>query len=215
MKEDKEIIKRNLITLSEKCQSDNLFKGSFKNFIPENKKELKNFIWVIVISFVPSILTAFNKDTVLILLSTTEIILNIIIALFGIIFTGYALLQSLMGDGVFKRLISSTISKKKTSISIFQETIEKFSFLMFQYIGAIMINIILILILNAISSEYTICANILVSNIVASIFISIYYAIMINVIFKVKNFVKNTVRLFNIFGLEKGIELLNDTNDDD
>ena len=67
------------------------------------KKNYKNSIIIAVVCLIPSFLMGISYDTYSLFLGSIDIINNSITAVFGIIFTGYALFQAFINDELLIR----------------------------------------------------------------------------------------------------------------
>ena len=70
---------------------------SFSIFKP-SKDKIWKIIVVVLISIIPAMVISFQENTVLYFSGALDTVLNLMLAMFGIIFTGYAIPLILLGD---------------------------------------------------------------------------------------------------------------------
>lgn len=176
----------------------NIFKPTHKNW--------KKYLCIIAICLVPAFLTSTSPDTVTIFSESLDAIFNVTLALFGIIFTGYAFFQALVNDELLLDMLEEDNIEK--SESKLQETNEFFVESMMRYVLAILLLLLLKLTILAIPKDWILVKNIFWSNVIAGIFIEIYYVFNVFILWETKSFIFNVFQLFNAHAIARVIEIL-------
>lgn len=193
--------------------SNKLLISAIKLLIPEKKQKIR-CIFTIIFSVVPSVLIALSNDTIIILLTCVQSINDVILALFGIIFTGYALFQALIGKEMLIRMLENTVIKKDGSkISKLQESNELFASTMMLNLICIIVNVMLILILSSVSPEAILFDKLWINNLTAGLGIFLYFYIIFSVLIEMKSFIFNIVELFSFHAGTKMMEIIQEDNE--
>ncbi|MEF2247315.1 hypothetical protein [Paenibacillus sp. IITD108] len=191
-----------------------LFKEAIIEILPEKDQWASSIIFG-VISAVPAGIIGVSKDTVELFYKAVSNLNSIILALFAIVFTGYALFQALVNNDLLRRLIIADAKKSgkrskedKTRKSKLQESNEYFIKLMMLIISAIVINALLLLVIGSLPKDFYLPLNNTFNNTMAAILIWIYFLYMFRILWEMKSFVYNMFQLFNAHAGSKAIELL-------
>lgn len=181
-----------------------LVKGGF---ISKSNSIISIAITVVLLPIIIKI--GFSHDTVIRFTNMVEMSKDLIINLFGIMFTGYALFQAFTNGELIEKLLINTGDKK----SLFEEYNLFFLKTCIIYLIIIGVNFILLIILNNISEEFiiTILTN-NTNNMIATILIALYFVAIIYSLLEIKSLLYNIYQAFNINALNEGIKALN--NDD-
>lgn len=143
--------------------------------------------------------------------NTVSIFLNVSLTLFGIVFTGYAIFQTLLSNKLTLSLFEdNSLGKDNTPKSKLQETNENFVCLMMLFIFGIILNIVLNIIIPVIPSDFGLFNNMVTNLITAIILIDILLYIMGIMIWRMVSFIGNIFNLFNAYAVSKLIEALNE-----
>ena len=165
-----------------------------------SKKNWKQQLCLYSISLLVSVIVGISPRTVNVVVDSTQLVLDVILALFGIVFTGYALFQALINDELLIRLLCDTSKDaKKEEKSKLQETNETFVKCMLLNILAIMVSLLLRIIISCVPDDFLVFKELMYNNITAAFLISIYYYFVITIIWEVKSFVFNIFQLFNAY----------------
>lgn len=203
-----------LLKLLKNQSSTRLIVNSLKIFKP-TKRTLKRQLILYVISVFVSIFVGASYDTKSIMVDTVQTILDIILALFGIIFTGYAFFQALINDELLIRLMKNTSKdgddEEKSKL---QETNEEFIHCMMLNILIILLSFLLKIVVNSIPDDFVIFDKLIYNNICATVLISIYIYIVISVVWEVKSFIFNLFQLFNVYAGTRVLEIYDKNSDD-
>ncbi len=200
----------NIEKLLQSKSSEKLLIKSLKG-LRVDKKDRKSRVILIVICIMIAVLIGFCNDTVIILQDSIDVILNVLLALGGMIFTGYALLQAFMNKQLLLHLLSDTKKEKNgEEKSRLQDVNENFVYLMLLYVVIIIESLILKIILLCIPSEFLLYENIVISNIIASILMFFYFLPISLILLRTISFVSSIFNLFNAYAVAQIIEILDE-----
>ncbi len=171
---------------------------------------------IILLCTIISVMLGISPNTVPLFKNGISIFLNVSLTLFGIVFTGYAIFQTLLGNRLIIHLFEDfTLTKKNITKSKLQETNENFACLMMLFIFGIIINTILSIIMPVIPSNYCLFNSIRLCNVVAIIFIDIFLYIMGVMVWRMVSFIANIFNLLNAYAVSKLLEALEEESDTD
>lgn len=193
--------------------SNDILRSAIKVLIPKRKQK-KVYIIVFVLSIIPSYMISVSQDTVPIFRNCVQIVNDVCLALFGIIFTGYALFQALIGKEMLIRMIQSTVIKDKEEISKLQETNENFAETMMLEFLCIVISLLLLLILNSLPDDYCMFQKLYLNNIIAGLGMYIYFYLFFIVLLEIKSFIFNIVQLFNFHAGTRIMEIMKENRNE-
>lgn len=187
--------------------SNKLLARSMKQLIPKKNERFK-YVLALVVSILLAYMIAISEDTIPIFRDCVQILTDVAIALFGIVFTGYALFQALIGKEMLIRMLQSTVIKDKEEKSKLQETNEIFAEIMMLEFVCIIIGVILLLLLNCLPEKYIVFRNMILNNSFAGIGIYIYLYLSFITLVEMKSFIFNIVELFNFHAGTRVMEML-------
>lgn len=195
--------------LLENQSSGKIMASSFRVFKMKKKNRNKQIILYIV-ALIPSILIGTSMQTVGILVDSLQTVLEVMLALFGVVFTGYAFFQALINRELLIRMIQNTVcdesdGKEKSKL---QETNESFVECMMLNLFLIILTLFLKIVASCIPEDYLLFRVLAYNNIVAVILVSVYFYIVFTVIWEVKSFIFNVFQLFNAYAGTRILELL-------
>lgn len=204
-----------LLKLLKQQSSKKLISNSLEIFKP-TKKNIKRQLGLYAVAVFVSVFVGLSYNTKTIMVDTVQTVLDIILALFGIIFTGYALFQALINDELLIRLINN-VSKDAhgEDRSKLQETNEEFVHCMMLNILIILLSFLLKVVINSIPDDFLMFEKLIYNNICATMLISIYAYIVISVMWEVKSFIFNLFNLFNAYAGTRVLEIINSEDEDD
>lgn len=203
---DEEIISN--ILQSSKSESIFLKSLSVYKF---NKTNIYENSIILFLCTIVSVIFAINTNTVLLVNNSVSIFLNVSLTMFGIIFTGYAIFQTLLSNRLVIHLFEDTISSENNIIkSKLQETNENFVYLMMLFIFGIISNIILSIIMPILPLDYCLFKSRSVCIIIATILIDIFLYIMGIMIWRMVSFISNIFHLFNAYAVARLIEAMSE-----
>lgn len=166
------------------------------NAIKEIKINKKNrTVWVISIvsAVICSIAMGFHNDTVILFKNAVELMLNIQIAMFGVLFTVYSILLSFLNNEFMKLLANSPKSDGKSQLSICTEYYENVLFL---YFVCILFSLFVSLIMRCIPNEFRLTKYFVFDCLFASSLMFIFLVFSIRVLCEIKSTIYNTIVLF-------------------
>ncbi len=203
-----------LLKLLKNQSSKNLIFNSLEIFKP-TKRNLKRQLILYIVAVFVSVFVGVSYNTKLIMVDTVQTILDIILALFGIIFTGYAFFQALINDELLIRLMKETFKDKDgEEKSKLQETNEEFIHCMMLNILIILLSFLLKIIVNSIPDDFLMFDKLIYNNICATVLISIYIYVVISVVWEVKSFIFNLFQLFNAYAGTRILGMFEKDSDD-
>lgn len=176
-----------------------------------------SFYVIVLLCLLPSILISISIDTISLTLSSIEIINQIIIALLGIVFTGYAFFQALINKELLIWMLGSDESKSqvKKKKSRLQITNEYFVEIMILQGLSIFVGLFINVSLNAIPNNWYIFDNYIVNNSLAFLMLWIYFSFNFLIVWEIKSFVFNLFQLFNLHAGAKVLSMLEDNDDEE
>ena len=192
--------------------SNELVNDALKVLIPE-RKSIKKYFAVILSCSILAVYIAVSKDTVNIFFEIVQILNDIILALFGIVFTGYALFQALIGKEMLIRMINSTVGNGDKEKSKLQESNELFAETMMLNLICVMVNVFLLIVGKCIPVNFCLFENIDINNLIAGIGIGIYLYVITITLLEMKGFIYNIFQLFNFHAGTRVMEILNEKDE--
>ena len=198
----------NAIKLCEEYTSSQLLLKSMDLFKITRKNILRKILFLVI-----QICLAYNLSkavNAIEILKSSIITLNeVLIALFGIVFTGYALFQALIGKKMLIYMVGNN-SKSEKDISYLKESNLYFvKFMLIQFLG-ITINILLIIILNLLPQYWSLFSDNNMNVFSSTVIITFIFHYYFEVLWETKSFVFNVFQLFNIHAMSRVIENQND-----
>lgn len=181
--------------------------SALKILLPKRKK-IKAFIGILGVCAIPAYLISFSSDTVQLFINGVQTINDVILALFGITFTGYALFQALVGKEMLKKMLSNTTNDKKDEKSKLQESNELFVETMMLQLLCIVINLFILIVGECIPNNFRLFEELLWNNVMAGIGIEIYFYVSAITIIEMKSFIYNIFQLFNLHAGARAVEIL-------
>lgn len=200
-------IKKNIENLFSKRSSAQVFLGSFREISP-CKDTWRSFVIIIFLLIIPSYLIGFSEKTVEFFIDSIDILNTIILALFAVVFTGYAFFQALVNKEFLLRLLSN--EGNSSGKSKLQESNEYFANIMMLDVFAIIINAFLLITFKCLPEDFCLFDDLWTNNSLSALLIWIYFSLMFLIIWEMKSFVYNAFQLFNAHAGAKAIALLKD-----
>ena len=178
-----------ILKLLEKQSSKKIIFNSLKVF-KVSKKKYKNQICIYLISLMVAIFVGISYETKSIMVDSIQTMLDIMLGLFGIVFTGYAFFQALINRELLIRMVTTITEKNNTNMkSMLQETNESFVGCMMLNLLAVIVSMLLKVIVSSISDDFLLFENLSTNNTVAALFISIYFYFILIIVWEVKSFI--------------------------
>lgn len=198
-----------ILRLFEMKSSSQAFKATFVELFPKKKLESHHFV-IIFVSLLLGILLKYSSTTFITFIDVVELVNSMVIALFGIVFTGYALFQALIDKDMLKRMLK--VKEGKTNIQISNDY---FLNVMILDIFCVILNIGLLLLLKVFPVELLNYVDAIFISVVAIVFFTFYFSIQALAIWEMKSFVFNIYQFFNINAGTKAVEILKENKDKD
>ena len=205
------VIKEDVISnILKTSKSEKVFSKALSAYVL-TKDNITEKLIIFTICTILSIILGMASNTVYLVTNSISLFLNITLALFGIIFTGYAIFQTLLTNELIVKLFEDTIlDKQKQEKSKLQETNENFVCLMMLFVLGIIINIILNILMPVIPENYCLFDNIILCTVLATILIDVLFYTMGIIIWRIVSFIGNIYHLFNAYAVSKLISALKD-----
>ena len=210
MSKKEDILRKNTISILavyKEMPFEDILKRAFYTIKP-SKKRISVMIIIFILMLCPSFIIIKSNNTIEILNEIIKTSNDILITIFGVIFTGYALFQALINKKTLEVLF---LNKGKKEILFDEYNLFFFEFIII-YLLVIVFNYIIYLFLTIIGLGYS---NLLVefNNLIIIIFaicISLYITIIISLIIEVKSFIFNLFQCFNLSACSSMVEHLKD-----
>ena len=164
----------NIEQLLQSEPSEKLLFKAIKALKVEKKNRKSRWILVVICCILGSIV-GIHKETVTIFRESIDAILNVSLALFGVIFTGYSLLQAFMNKQMLLQLLKDTKVCDGGEKSRLQDINENFVYLMLLYVIAIIVTLIIKIVMFCFPDSFTLFLNMIVNNVIAVSLIAVYF----------------------------------------
>lgn len=151
-----------------------------------------------------------HKETVTIFRESIDAILNVSLALFGVIFTGYSLLQAFMNKQMLLQLLKDTKVCDGGEKSRLQDINENFVYLMLLYVIAIIVTLIMKIVMFCLPDSFTLFLNMIVNNVIAVSLIAVYFIFIGIILWRTVSFVSTIFQLFNIYAVTRVLEMIDE-----
>lgn len=171
-----------------------MLKDAIKEIIPQKKQRIHVIVFYFI-SLLISFLVCYNDNTIKTFANMVEEINVVVIAVFGIVFTGYSLFQALIDSNTINRMLEES-ENKKTYLQICNEY---FLNVMILNIISIIVNLIIILLADSIEWEIVLPISTATNIFISTVTMSIYFLFEFLVMWEMKSFVYNVYQLFNIY----------------
>ena len=135
------------------------------------------------------------------------------LAMFGIIFTGYAIFQAILNEKMLVKMVENTVKTKGGEESLLQNTNKSFVGLMMLVIVLIAISFLLKVSIGNFPSDFVLFNYKRVNEYLSIFFITIYFSYTFTILYEMKCFVFNIAQLFNAYSGARIIEILERRND--
>lgn len=208
MKDDRTVSEKINQLIGEK-DSNQLVVHSFRELIPQKQ----SWIWlVLVVMF--SVLVAHSvafSDTTLVTFEKIASIFNaIMIAVFGVVFTVFAIFQALLNNKYLKVLMESyedTNKGEESPESCLQRNSNYMEHMIVCYFIGILIDVSVLIVATVLTSDVTVPIIQSVKDIFAFVFIAIYLFFNLWLLIELKSVIYNIAQLFRIYLMTKVVEI--------
>ena len=187
--------------------SKEMFWKAFEIFKITKKHIVKQLV-LLGVCALPACVIGLSENTVDLFSDISEMIMGVILAIFGVVFTGYTLLQAFINNDFLLRLVENTVKEGEAEKSKLQETNENFVAIMMLNLAAIIVTLFLGIIVKALPSDFNIFAVHGVNNAVATVAMEIYLVFLFTIIWETKSFIFNIFQLFNMHSVSRIIQIL-------
>ena len=134
---------------------------------------------------------------------------SIIVSVFAIVFTGYALFQALLNKELLIAMLSSSLKNDKNEdTSYIEYSNNTFVEFMMALFSVIVLDLIIRVFLNIIPDSWCMFANNSINEIISCIGIILILYINMEVLWETKSFIYNVYTLFNAYTMTKALEYL-------
>lgn len=193
--------------------SEKLLIAAIKSLKVEKKDKTSRWI-LLLICFSISVIIGMHNDVVSIFCESVDAVLGVLLALFGVIFTGYSLLQAFMNKRMLLHLLEDTKvcndGQEKTRL---QDINENFVYLMLLQVLAIFVSLVIKIVLLCIADDFAIFSSIIINNIIAIFLISIYFGFGGIILWRTVSFISSIFHLFNIYAVTRVLEMLDEEDE--
>lgn len=194
-------------------KSEDLLKESFSIFFIGKKNVLSRIIIILLGLILAVIISCLN--TIEIMQEVTSVILDTVLTIFGIVFTGYAFFQALLNGQLVSVLINDVNLGEKVNRNTLHKTNWNFVQLMMQFLVAIFATVILEIILFCIPVDFCIFSQMKLNIIVSALLITIYFYHLMVIMWRMVSFIFNIYQLFNSFAVTKYLSFIKHKDDED
>lgn len=204
---DEERIIENAIKLGEKKKSTEVLKKSLHLFLP-TKHSCVRCVVFLIFELILACFVAQNADTIFLEEKIITLFHDIIIALFGIIFTGYALFQALISDKLLFEMIKQRSDKEEYN-SYIEESNGYFAEVMMAQFLVIIIDLIIRIFVGILPDQWVLFKNNMMNETFAGALIVVSIYLNVEVIWETKSFIFNMFQLFNGHAMARVIDMIN------
>ena len=194
--------------------SDQIMLESFESLKP-TKKEIKKFLFICLVALIPALLIGYSEDTIDLFENSVEKINAILLAIFGIVFTGYVFFQALVNDDLLIRMFNSKTEKNGKDKSKLQETNEEFVNLMMLCLFFILLNLFLSLCLGAVPNDFVCFERRIYNNALAILLLNLYFFFAFYIMWEIKSFIFNIFQLFKMHAGTRVMEIIEKEKDEE
>ncbi|KGR88413.1 hypothetical protein [Lysinibacillus odysseyi] len=195
----------NLLELK-KLNSTALFKESIKRNMKISKKRAIFLIFLFLFCFYVLFRIVFQKTPAISIISDLTVNVNtVIIPIFAVLITGYAIFQALANENTITNMLT-VVNEGEDKISKFAIYNLYFFGVICSYLSLIIINFILLVVFKYLPADWSNPFFAETTNeIVAAILISMYVTVLINFMIEVKSYVYNLFQVFLTNAIESAI----------
>lgn len=167
-------------------------------------------ILFIFVETIIAIVIAHDLKTVSIVKDIVGYIGQIQVGLIGIVFTGYALFQALIGDKLMLYLLTSEENQK----SKLEESNESFIYLIVVQIIAMLLDFSIYAVMAAVSKDWHLTKYNILNECIAILGIEFIFYLNVEAIWELKSFIFNVYQLFNAHAMSRVVDIIEKQNED-
>lgn len=173
------------------------------------RKNFRERTILLIFAFIPAVFVGVTSGTQAALSDATQTILDVVLAMFGIVFTGYSFFQALINQELLIRMVENTTKNEKgEEISKLQETNESFVECMILVLFSILLSLLLKIIASCIDEKFNLFNQVWKNDVLAVILIYIYFSIIAIVLWEIKSFIFNVFQLFSAYAGTEVLEII-------
>ena len=177
------------------------------------KKDRKSRLILFLICVILGLTVGWCNDTVSVMRDSIDTILGVLLSVFGVIFTGYALLQAFMNKHLLIQLIKDTKRENGgDEKSRLQDINENFIFLMLLQVIGIIAAVIIKIILLCISDDALLFTDLAINNMGAALLCIGYFYLNGIVLWRTVAFISSIFKLFNAYAVTRIIDIIDEEN---
>lgn len=202
-----------VLLMAKEKKSETLLKESFSIFFDFNKNNIISRIIILFIS-IGFALRISIIDTVIVMRDIASVMLDIAIAVFGIVFTGYTLFQAVLDReiiSIFMKDIRKT-KKKNENRNILHDTNWSFVQLMLQFAVMMFVNILLKISLTIVPDDFQVFGSEIINVAMAFILLFVYFYQAMIILWRIIGFLHNIYEIFNAYAVSEYVEILKEDN---
>lgn len=201
-------IKPNIIDkLFQASTSKKTMLHAFAIFVPA-KRNVFSSVVLLGLSVIAACIISTGQNTVSLFVNSVDMILTVLIELFGIIFAGYAIFQAILSEKMLIKMLQYTTKKDLEEKSLLQTTNENFVELMMLTILGIIVSVFIKLILGGINQEFALFPSEIVNEVCSGFLCALYYFFSATIMWEMKSFVFNIFQLFNAYSGARILEII-------
>lgn len=198
----------NILKLYEKPSSGDAIKEAFRDILPKKSEKKNIYIILLIFSIIVAGIISSRESTVTICIEVISDFNTVIVALFGIVFTGYSLFQALVDQDVLEKMVTKEMEEK----TYLQISNDYFLNVMLINIVAIILNVCVLIFLKIIPNSFCLFTINIINELISFLLLSIYLIFQLRVLVEIKSFVFNMYQLFNISSGIKILKMLKEDN---
>lgn len=210
---EKEKIAQNVQKLSINLNSTQMLRAAFELIEIKRENIKRKVIFLVPISIV-CLMLAMSKETINQTESILEMINTVILSLFAVVFTGYALFQALMGDKLLLLLLMIESTNDNDASSKLEETNKYFVKVMLLQFFLVMVNLSVTIFLKLIPTDWTLFDSITWNERICFVMLLALLYINMDVIWETKSFIFNVFQLFNLHAFSRTADILEKESND-
>ena len=200
-------IAENVQKLSVYIDSDKMLKKAF-GLIKIKKENAKRKIAFLMIMSIIAFMMAISEKTAVQTEETLEMLNTVMLSLFGIVFTGYALFQAMIGDELLILLVELDPADKEETSSKLEETNVYFIKVMMLQFFIILTNLLLRISLKLLPPDWNLFGSQIINEGICFIGVLAILDVNVEIIWEIKCFIFNVFQLYNLHAVSRILNML-------
>lgn len=203
-----------LLQMLKEKKSEDLLKESFGIFFEFKRNNFISRIVIMLISIVFALRISMI-NTVIIMRDVSSMMLDIAIAVFGIVFTGYTLFQAVLNREIISIFMNDIKkdTKKSENKNVLHETNWNFVQLMLQFAVMMFINILLKISLSIMPDAFQLTGIEILNIAIAFLLLFAYFYQAMIILWRIIGFLHNIYNIFNAYAVSEYLETIKDDNE--